>query len=413
MEPSETFLDDLRDALNHLYDPDVLRQNPLAALFGVAGRFDTPVELQRILTEAIESVGSPGSRSVHERRCHELLLYRYVQQNSQEEVANQLGVSVRQYRREQNQALYLLGARLWKLYKLDARPDPTPLLPPNVEALDRSTPAPPAPSEDGVLDEFAWLHCSAENATELPRTVAVVHELIDPLYRRLGLALHCATPPDRIVRAHPVAFQQILLNVLGMAAAGPGAPTVLLGFELDAADVAVVVTRHRPAGSGVAPEPDPDKLSMAARLAELCDGKLSVTSATEHFMARLCHVSVEPCEVMVVEDNEAIFNLMQRFGEDTRFRFGRVADPRLALAAAAQRRPHILILDIMMPEIDGLQLLMQVKAQPDLRNIPVAVCSVLPQADLAYALGAAAYIKKPFQRDDFIAVLNHLAEAPG
>ena len=47
----EDFLKHLRDALNRLQDPNRLRQNPLAALFGVDNRFDTPSALQRILGE--------------------------------------------------------------------------------------------------------------------------------------------------------------------------------------------------------------------------------------------------------------------------------------------------------------------------------------------------------------------------
>jgi hypothetical protein len=92
MLTSEQFLKHLRDALNHLYDPDRLRQSPLIALFGVADRFDTPVHLQRILLEGVESLkprADEPPRS-HSRRVYDLLLYRYVQQFSQQEVANQL-----------------------------------------------------------------------------------------------------------------------------------------------------------------------------------------------------------------------------------------------------------------------------------------------------------------------------------
>ena len=55
----EQFLDYLRDALDHLYDPERLRRSPLAELFGVANRFDTATALQRILTNAIASFKPP------------------------------------------------------------------------------------------------------------------------------------------------------------------------------------------------------------------------------------------------------------------------------------------------------------------------------------------------------------------
>jgi len=107
MLTNEQFLKHLRDALNHLYDPDRLRRNPLATLFGLADRFDTPRVLQRVLTEAIQSLEPKADEPTrsHSRRIYDLLLYRYVQQFSQQEVADQLGVSVRHLRREQHAAL--------------------------------------------------------------------------------------------------------------------------------------------------------------------------------------------------------------------------------------------------------------------------------------------------------------------
>jgi len=51
----DEFFKYLRDALSHLHHADRLRQNPLAALFGVVNRFDTPSALRRILIDAIKS----------------------------------------------------------------------------------------------------------------------------------------------------------------------------------------------------------------------------------------------------------------------------------------------------------------------------------------------------------------------
>ena len=61
----EEFLKHLRDALNHLQDPNRLRRNPLAALFGVASRVDTPSALQRILVEAIEALEPKADEPSH------------------------------------------------------------------------------------------------------------------------------------------------------------------------------------------------------------------------------------------------------------------------------------------------------------------------------------------------------------
>ncbi len=107
----EQFLDALRTALNHLYDPDALRRSPLAAAFGVADRLDTPAALQRILSAAIESL-RPTTANPQAQRFYDILLFRYVQQATQEEVAHQLAISPRQLRREQTAAIEMLACAL-------------------------------------------------------------------------------------------------------------------------------------------------------------------------------------------------------------------------------------------------------------------------------------------------------------
>src|SRR5262245_49390023 len=111
--PSERFVQDLREALNHLYDPDLLRQSKLAALFGVGGRFDTASALQNILIKSVESL-RPTSNTPNRPRAlaiYNVLLYRYVQQVNQEELASQLGISVRQLRRVQRTSILELAYR--------------------------------------------------------------------------------------------------------------------------------------------------------------------------------------------------------------------------------------------------------------------------------------------------------------
>lgn len=57
----EEFLNQLHNALNHLYNADQLRTSPLAELFGVARRFDTSSVLRKILSDSIESIRPASS----------------------------------------------------------------------------------------------------------------------------------------------------------------------------------------------------------------------------------------------------------------------------------------------------------------------------------------------------------------
>jgi CheY-like chemotaxis protein len=67
----------------------------------------------------------------------------------------------------------------------------------------------------------------------------------------------------------------------------------------------------------------------------------------------------------------------------------------------------------MIPEIDGWKILGRINENPATSDIPVIICTVLPQEELAYSLGAIAFLKKPFNRHDFLSILDHLVEAKG
>ena len=72
--------------------------------------------------------------------------------------------------------------------------------------------------------------------------------------------------------------------------------------------------------------------------------------------------------------------------------------------------PAAITLDIMMPNQDGWEILQALKSDPATRSIPVIICSVLEDPELAHSLGAAAYLQKPISQ---AALLDVLGELPG
>src|SRR6266542_4471715 len=116
----EAFLGELRKALNHLYDPEVLTRNPLCSLLGITGSFDKAVKMQRLLEEAIHRIKPTGDSSAYSRNAqvYKFLVYRYLQHFSLKEVADELGVSQTQLYRIQQTALQELAADLSQKYDL-------------------------------------------------------------------------------------------------------------------------------------------------------------------------------------------------------------------------------------------------------------------------------------------------------
>jgi CheY-like chemotaxis protein len=77
-----------------------------------------------------------------------------------------------------------------------------------------------------------------------------------------------------------------------------------------------------------------------------------------------------------------------------------------ALRLAAELQPRLITIDVMMPNLDGWEVLQRLKTTPETAHIPVVVCSVLHEPELALAMGASDYLTKPVQQADLLAVLE-------
>ena len=84
---------------------------------------------------------------------------------------------------------------------------------------------------------------------------------------------------------------------------------------------------------------------------------------------------------------------------------------RGAYAHRPPGNPVVMLLDLKMPKVDGLEVLRQVKSDPDLKTIPVVMLtSSREEGDLlrSYELGVNAYVVKPVDFGDFMGAIRHL-----
>lgn len=401
---SEQFLKHLRDGLNHLYDPNRLRRSHLSSLFDVANRFDTPSSLQRILTEAIESLkpeaGVPSQSPAW--RVYNLLFYRYVQQFSQQEVADQLGVSVRHLRREQRTALEALAYRLWERFNLRDK----------IRAgTGEAAGAIVSPIVPTVNEELAWLKdAPPEMSTNLAQTLSAVLDLARPLAVQHGVHLEIA-PAGALpnLAAHPVALRQTLLNLLSVAIHQAAGGQVAISARPLRWEVEIRVQGTTSSPSGPQPVLDDEEasLDMAHRLADLCGGRLILSAGEGGFDATLILPALEQLPVLVIDDNADTLQLLHRYAAGTRYRLTGTQDPERALSLAKEFSPQIILLDVMMPQVDGWEVLGRLRQHPLTRQIPIIVCTILAQEELALSLGASGFVRKPVTRQAFLAALEH------
>jgi two-component system cell cycle response regulator DivK len=119
--------------------------------------------------------------------------------------------------------------------------------------------------------------------------------------------------------------------------------------------------------------------------------------------------------VMHVEDNPSNRMLIRDLLHFRGYRVVEVSDGREALAAAERERPDIILMDVQLPGVSGLEAARLIKARDDLRHIPiVAVTSFALSGDdkKALAAGCSAYITKPYNSRDLIKLIETLLPPP-
>ncbi|WP_342151180.1 response regulator [Methylorubrum sp. SB2] len=118
--------------------------------------------------------------------------------------------------------------------------------------------------------------------------------------------------------------------------------------------------------------------SVAARVHEITEGE-----------AHLHDV------VLLVDDDPAARDLLQRFLEREGFRVRTANDGRAGLTLARALKPRAILLDIEMPRMDGWAVLHAIRTDPDIAETPVIITSVVNEFSLAHVLGATDYLVKP------------------
>jgi CheY-like chemotaxis protein len=112
--------------------------------------------------------------------------------------------------------------------------------------------------------------------------------------------------------------------------------------------------------------------------------------------------------VLIIDDNAGLVNLLQRYLSDRACRVTAAANGLEGLALARKIRPDAIVLDIMMPEMDGWEVLQRLRNDPQTTHIPVIICTVVAEPDLAQALKASHFLPKPVRQVEVLDALRQL-----
>jgi DNA-binding response OmpR family regulator len=110
--------------------------------------------------------------------------------------------------------------------------------------------------------------------------------------------------------------------------------------------------------------------------------------------------------ILVADDEEDLRELVTYRLTRSGYRVIGAGDGLEALELAAERTPDLMVLDVMMPKLDGYELTRRLRAEAALRSIPVILLTARSQEsdiDRGFEVGADDYLKKPFNPDELVA----------
>ena len=393
------FAEAVQLALNHLHDPCFQPDGAWLALLLPSATL--PGAWQRLLHQTIaalqptDSPGSPRPEATRAQRLHQVLTYRYGQQLTQEEAAARLNITARHLRREQSQAVQAVAQILWQQVGAASLP-----------AITETLPTGGAPTESDWATQLhaeltALQRHSPAGSAAVGEVLQSVVALLQPVMQAAGIYLRVDNGGAGIFTAmHPIGLRQLLVRCL-TEWSRQDAPGVIVGEVCATANGALLRLTGAPAAlAHLATD------RLVQELLTPAGGSLHLQQSGQSTILTLNLPAAPTRRVLVVDDNEDLLHFYRRYLSDTHYEITALGDGNRIFEAVAQVQPDVIVLDVMLPDLDGWQLLTNLRHHPASHAIPIIVCSVIQEEALALALGATSYLAKPVRRGALIAALN-------
>ena len=399
METSDDkdFVRQLRTAMAHLYDFAFLQRHPLALRLvppHVATAHTRGRALRRILLDALETLNPGPSVAIRapEQRPYAVLFALYVEGKSEDAVAAELGVVARQVRRDRASALRALAGVLRDRCLPDATEDEEPL-------------------SSEPLREESWRLAQGREPVDVHELVQGLLPLLERMAGGAGVAVAGQVSADLPrPNLNRTLARQVLIGLSSQALKSPYLSR--LTFDARHLEGAVAVglrLQYRPAAAPG--ERHATELAPLETLAVALGARLQQEHLGDGEAVWLIAPLQDDIVVLVVDDNRDLFALFERYVAGMAYRLVHAAGADEALALARAQRPQAITVDLMMPNRDGWELLQALRTDPLTAAIPIIVCSVLEQPELALSLGVRGYLKKPVRQAEFLQALQAAREA--
>ena len=386
-----------KDLMAHIHDFIALETHPLATSLEVPKSFQggRGRYLQKIVLDEIEQfrpTDEKPSISAIEWRSYLILNQRYVEGLSSQDLADYLAISKRQMRRDHSKALQGLSRRLWdQVFKGE---------------LTTTQNGGTDPVQDG--SQTFELHPELLDLSEVIKgVIQVLQRHLDSEGVRLQLDLSNGTIlTDRVI------LRQILISLFNYAMHILSDQCICISTQsLDGqacVEFEIVVDQDWSTWE----EEQEDWLSSVRLWSERLAADFiehyppSGQEGNVHLIFKLPIANL--LTVLVVDDQQPTLRMYQRYLSRSNFKVVGIDNPHQVFPLVSQIKPDLILLDVMMPQVDGWEILQGLQLDENHRHIPVIVCSAWESGDLAKSLGAAEFLKKPITQEQLLAAIQEM-----
>jgi CheY-like chemotaxis protein len=339
-------------------------------------------------------------------KFYELLNYCFVDQIGQKEAAKNLLISLRTLQRLLPEAIEILAEQIASKYHLTF-----------VEAESESLQKKDKPENLPELNE-TWAKETdslkakySGNIIDIHKMLREISQILQPISGVDQSKVQIVLPDEAWLVTGQVTFlrQAVLTAIFTFDRQKPGQ---------------IVISSERKGSQGIIQikgrsEENTDNAAGAdipaalANLMQTLKGSVEIHHILSELSIRLSFPAQRQYKIMVVDDNADAIRLVEKYLLSNIYTVSGVQDPERVISEIEKEKPFLILMDVMLPNIDGWMLLSQIRLNPGISKIPVIVSTILPQEHLSISLGADGFLRKPYSQQELLRALDtHVLRNP-